>query len=185
MPDYQQTLSDRLWEILEGDAAVAALFTVGRRDKVPTAAGFLRRTIARAPADFPRIELRVGGGTHSAFNGVPAGVQPTLASEATTITAIAGPEFEVYRTARVTITVWHELTTTAGANPYIEDTITALMKSGPRLGNTSLITGWGGIDHSTRQMRRNELGSKQSTAGEVSTITFTIRTRQVGKLTIA
>lgn len=165
-------LLNRLWEILEA-GETGTRCKVGNRIKFATRQGWLKEFMAKAPADFPQVEIEVGG--DSFHSGYMKG--PTFAMESAELATEV--TFEIDRTELVTITVTTDRVDVGGINPVVEAVKDDLMRAGPRLGLSPLVVGFTGMRSRQRRQR-----ASQSQYRYVTPITFTVQMQQNGRATI-
>lgn len=142
MPDpYKQQSHDKLWTLLEAYAPVTSVVKAGNRVRMDGEPGWLKKFFARAPNDFPRIEITNGRFTHS---GYTEGV--TYATE-NAVSDLAGVADSIIRRRcefRITITARDEQTDVLDA---VEEAVqVALLKGGPQLGLTFVVPPWGPLE---------------------------------------
>lgn len=171
-------LDARLWSILENGQATPPLVRVGNRAKFSTAAGWLKDSMTKAPADYPHLAIEVGvSGTHSAYKQ-----DPTLATESPDFLTdnLGANDFSIERVERVRVTLKSADKTIQSINELRECVVDDLMRSGPTLGPSSAIVGFGPFAF---DQRRFNLTDRQG-VGWLCNLNFPINLQQRGRATV-
>lgn len=178
-------LLNRLWAILENGQDTPALVRVGNRLKRTLQTGWMKEEAAKAPADFPQIDIEVGRrGSHSGYN-----LDPNFAQEAANAGATSAA-FDILRTELVTITLKTDRVVTGGINPLKEAVVDDIMRVAdlgmPCTPEQSGVVAVGDVerkccfDFEQRYTRKGE----KPFPGQITVITFPVSMLQHGRATL-
>src|SRR5687768_3321765 len=106
MPTVREQLTTQVIELLEGSAAVTALFRAANKANTLTKPGWLRDMVASAPADFRRFSLDFTRGSHSMWTRADGN---SFAADDPTFHSMTNVDFELVRSFVLGITVREEL----------------------------------------------------------------------------
>lgn len=177
MPDtLRKDLTDLYWSIIDSLPAS----TVKEGNKVrQDRQGLLRKNLKAAPVDSAfgsaEVEISFEGWTHSGFD-----LAEELDAESGTYAAVGGP-FEVERTARVLISVRHELPNSTTPNTVADQIVHYLFKAGTRLGSPSLVNSVTGA----AMTERATLPGEKFHPGRIEEIRQTVTVIQDGRTLLA
>lgn len=170
-------LDERLWTILENGRDTPRLVRVGNRRSFRDSAGWMKEVMAKAPADFPHLAIEVGvSGSHSAYTQ-----DATFASEDPEMVFDQSIDFSVGRTERVRATLRTDKPHIRDINELREAVIDDWMRSGPCLGQTSSVSGFGPFTFDQRMWRRGDRGQS---SGWLCTLNFPVNFQQRGRATV-
>lgn len=176
MPDtLRKTLLDHVRGLVadwfEDDADLLKRLKLTNQTK-DTERGWLRRSIAKAPADFADLTATIARLTHSAWARTGS-----FGADKQEFRDNADVDFPVIRNARVVITLRYRLPTAAEEDKNLADeVVNALFDAGPRL-NSTLVRSMGEPVIEERDTRPGE----KHHPGKVATITVNIEAQQQGR----